>query len=247
MSLHMVRILVLSFICLSVSLISVCQEKRDLEISMGKAGLQSMKYRGTELLVDGSFVVTRAVLKAWDGTLTNADLTAGKVSVDVAQQQVTCIYPWGTIVCQYQLKGDRLQINVKATNTSEIIVQGLGMQLMYIKFPTRPKGWDGATPHLSANLGWPTVAGGDFGTGMITFCNEDVTRPLISGFLWAHDHPTDLSFPIIASTMGIGWLGNILDPYMDRPIYPAAAITLTSRCVLLRVVRMPRWWLMISS
>src|SRR5579862_136864 len=52
------------------------------------------------------------------------------------------------------------------------------------------------SPLLGHNNGDPTLIGMSWGTGIVVLANDDVTKPLISGFPWALDKPANTMFPL---------------------------------------------------
>lgn len=209
-----------------VALAALPQEARAaspaVAVALGKAGLSSLRYGGTEFLQNGDFRVNYVSLQKCDGTAHPADLKDGKVSVDEGQRQVTLTYGWGGVTATYKTEGDRLNVAIRVSNATDEVLAGVFLQLMEVKFPACPKGFDG-NPRLAHNIGWPSVIAADYGTGVMVLCNDDVGRPLIFGYPWSiGDRKANTTCPIWAYTSRHGMLPTSL-PLVDRPIYPGGS------------------------
>ena len=108
-------------------------------------------------------------------------------------------------------------MTVNVHNTSDLIIRGITLQLMELKFPAPPRGWIEHHPVLGHNLGTPTVNYANVGTAALAVCNDDIGRPLLVGFPGRQSLTVS---PLWVSSANIGWLSPLLDPYLNRPIYP---------------------------
>jgi len=192
-------------------------ETPKLEVAMGQKGLRSLRHGGVELLRDGEFRVISVTLQNQDGTLAQSDLNGGKVSFDEEKRQVTWSYPWGVARTAYEIMSDRVNFSISVTNSSDAILRGICLQLMELKFPQAPLGWIEHYHYLGHNLGSPSVIFADYGRGVLALRNEEIARPLLSGF------PGRKSLeirPLWVCSSNIGWLSPMLDPLLNRPIDP---------------------------
>jgi hypothetical protein len=118
---------------------------------------------------------------------------------------------------------DRLSLNFTVTNTSTLnTIAGITMFPFALRFPVFPAGYDATDPKIGYNLDGPTVIPADWGTGMVVASNDDVTRPLYSGFLPSVYTVENRRFEL--------WVGSTYLTYQplnwskfDRPIKPLAS------------------------
>lgn len=219
------------WVCLTAStaLAQAHSTASQVQIAMGPAGLASLKYGGTELLwsnpsdsthgaFDGGTVwVSRVVLRQADGTETSLD-AGGPSQISVAGRTVTRRFAWGAVRCAFAAQSNRLSLTIRVTNeTKDQTVQAVYLQPLWIKFPQAPQGWNG-DPRLTNNLGHPGVVAADYGSGALALCDEEFTRPLILGFPYSTDKPANTTYPVQIASGPTGWLGHLLDPYLQRPI-----------------------------
>ena len=200
-------------------------------IAMGKAGLASLKYNGTEFLwanpndsthgaYDGSaFWVSKAILRRADGTETTLD-GGGPSQVSVKGQTVTRTFAWGTVRGVFTPGANRLSLAITVANTTkDQTVRAIYFQPLILKFPQTPQGYNG-DPRLTSNLGRPAVVTADYGAGALALCSDDLIHPLIVGFPYSLDKPANVTYPVQVAGGPTGWLGGRLDPYIKRPVPP---------------------------
>ena len=188
-----------------------------LEVKIGEKGLESLRWKDTELLKNGDLSVADAQFLDRDGKIVKADLEGKGMNFDPASKTLKEMYSWGTVTCSYKPTADRLDLVIRIENKSELILHGICLQLMDFEWPRIPKGWVLNFPHLVSNVGAPSVDVVDFGAGELAVCNHDIARPLLLGF------PGRLSIterPLWVSSMNIGWLSPLLDSVINRPIPP---------------------------
>lgn len=188
-----------------------------LRVEFGGQGITALNYAGIDFLGDGAFRVTGATLEGWDGARTQADTGKGTLESDAAKQLLRWQYPWGTVTCEYTVAADRLTLSIGVRNTGTTILRGVSLQPLELTFPQAPKGWIEHFPVLGHNLGGPTINLADVGKAVLAVCNDDVTRPLLVGFP-GRKSLTRRGLGVFSAN--IGWLTPLLDPYLDRPVYP---------------------------
>lgn len=189
-----------------------------LRVDFNAKGVSVLNYGTTNLLADGAFVVERAVFRRRDGTELTPALKP-EVKWDARLRTLTFRFSWGSVTCAYKVDPDRLKFHVTVINESPDALQGLWLRPLLVRFPQVPKGWhpQGHSTEFSFLAPGPRVHVADFGTGALAFVNEDLTAPLISGFLWASD-PATHTYPLIIRTSHFGWMDDIVKPRMVRPV-----------------------------
>lgn len=199
-------------------------QAKALTASAGPEGLTTLNYGGVNMLSDGSFRVTGAFLRAPDGKVVAADLTAGKRSADPKAGKVTWTYPWGSVGITYVPSGDRLNMDVSvsvADGTSALAA--IYVQPAVLKFPSTPKFINDSfmfytSTTMGHNVGAPGIVAAESGTDIVAACNEQMDRPLAFGFA----PPTDAAktvYPLLAYT-GRHPMAKEKFPFIDRPVYP---------------------------
>ena len=167
----------------------------------------------------------RAVtLQNLDGTPHAFDVRAMKRSVEGKSAILKA--DWGTIATTFNWKDDALNIKTRVENTGNFIIRGVDLQLLTLRFPAMPNGFNG-DPRLNANRDAPGLIAANSADWQFFASNDDATRAMIWGFPYALDNPNNRIYPLIVSTQQIGWLQgpNLLDPYLVRPIYPGGSDT----------------------
>ena len=210
-------------------------------ITFGERGLRSLQVGGQELLwrnssdttggaFDGcTFWVLSVTLGGPDGKdISQAGGGTSRVQVDVTRGSVTRAFAWGTVTGRFSARANILRLTISVANTSAVTtVEAIQLQPLWLRFPQKPREYDGSDPMFAANLGSPTVIGADYGTGTLAFCNDNVTLPLLVGFPWALDQPGDTTFPLQISAGPANWLRPYTDPYLVRPILSGKSDTYT--------------------
>ncbi len=190
-----------------------------LTIAFGPAGLSSLKYHGREMLAYGDFRVNRIAMKDRAGNAFDADLTS-IVKVDSARGELKRIYTWGTLQVRYNVDvQDRLQLQITTKNTSNFTIESIFYEPLALKFPFKPREYDGSTPLLGHNIGAPTAVMLSTGSEAVTLVNDDVQKPLLIGFPWALDRPASTVFPLRVNTGRDSMYPDSL-PLIDRPVGP---------------------------
>ena len=194
---------------------SPAQGQSGVAISVGSTGLTSLRYNGTEFISSGDLRVNSILLNT-GSTTTYADLTAS-VSFDSTRQEVTRSYSWGSIKIRYAVVGNRVSMIITTANTSPYIIQGLSYEPVALKLPQAPTEYDGNTPMLGSSVGGPTLIQMSFGSGVVVFANDDPSLPLMTGFPWALNKPTNTIFPLRINTDRDNMYPSFF-PYINRPI-----------------------------
>ena len=196
-----------------------------LTLAMNSSGVKSLRYRNTELLGFGEFRVLEILLKDSKGNLRPANLN-GSSRVDIVHNSWTGSYSWGTVSADYKVVGSRLNITIRTRNLSQDIIESVAYEPIGFKFPRKVREYDGVVPLLSHNIGNPALVTMSFGKGTLVLADEDVRKPLLIGFPWALDKPTNTLFPLRVNTGRDQRFPDML-PYIHRPIAPGAEDSLT--------------------
>jgi hypothetical protein len=189
-----------------------------VNIAMNNQGLTSLTFNGNQFLSYGDFRVNRVLMRDASGNTFNADLTVN-ASANQALQQLTLAYSWGSVKVGYVTSGNRLTLNITTTNTSANTIQGLFFEPMGLHFPAAPQEFDGSIPLICSNVGDPCIESMTYGSGTLVMANEDVQKPLIVGFPWALDKPTNTVFPLRINTDRENMYPDRV-PYVNRPVAP---------------------------
>jgi hypothetical protein len=187
-------------------------------LTLDKKGIKSLQCNNVEYLGDGEFRVERVTLKKANGE-TYLGQTSGTVDMDVQRQQLNRTFPWGTVQVAYSTVRNQLQLSIRTTNTSADTVVGLQFQPLTLKFPEKLQEYDGTTPLLAHNIGDLALVRATYGSGSIVIASEDVSRPLMVGFPWANDRPTNTVFPLSVHTGRVPTYPDSY-PHIERPIPP---------------------------
>ena len=192
----------------------------NVAIALNNQGLTSLTFNGTQFLSYGDFRVNRVLMRDASGNTLNADLTVN-ASVNTSLQQLTLSYSWGSVKVAYVTSGNRLTLNITTANTSANTIQGLFYEPMGLHFPSAPQEFDGSIPLICSNVGDPCIESMTYGSGTLVMANEDVQQPLIVGFPWALDKPTNTVFPLRINTDRENMYPDRV-PYVNRPVAPGA-------------------------
>jgi hypothetical protein len=187
-----------------------------LRVDFNAKGVSVLNYGPTNLLADGTFVVERAVFRRRDGTEITPALKP-EVRWDARRRSLIHRFSWGSVTCTYLPEPDKLKFHITVANESPDALQGLWVRPLFMRLPQLPKDWHPKGHQLSFLPGNPRVHVGDFGTGAMAFVNEDVSTPLISGFMWTSD-PAAHTYPIAVWTSNFGWPDESITQRMVRPV-----------------------------
>jgi len=191
----------------------------DVKISMNSNGITSLKTDSTEMLESGELRVEQVLIKKPTGE-TYAGSPYGGSSSDPQAQQTTKTYPWGTLKIGYRAMDNRLKVTLAIENTSDTeTIQGLRLVPLTLRFPHKVKEYDGTTPLLAHNVGQIGIVKVSYGSGTLAIVSEDIDKPLMLGFPWADNRPTNTIFPLNLNTDRVASFPDSL-PTIDRPIPP---------------------------
>lgn len=210
-------------------------------VGFGGGGLSSLRCGGQELLwinpdagangaFNGSaFWVPRVTLRGPDGK--DVSLDGGgpsRVVTDAAGGTITRTFAWGRVRGRFAPSGSRLGLTLTVTDTTQDeTIQSIVLQPFWLKFPQKPTEYAQEYPLMTASRDEPGVVSATYGSGTIALCNEDFTRPLLLGFPFALDRPTDTEFPLRVSSGPENGPNDLLAPYLVRPIAPGHSDTYT--------------------
>ncbi len=191
-------------------------------------GLTSLQIQNRQWLVrevpDDGLRLRAVTLKNLDGTAHAFDVRSMKRSVEA--QSTILKADWGRIATAFKWKNNNLQIQTRVENTGNLMIDGVDLQLLTLRFPAMPNGFNGE-PRLNANRDAPGLIEANGADWRFFASNDDTTRAMIWGFPYSLDKPDNRIYPLIVSTQQIGWLQgpNLLDSYLPRPIYPGGSDT----------------------
>lgn len=191
-----------------------------LTLTMNDAGVKSLRYKDTELIGFSEFRVLEILLRDAKGNLSPASLN-GSLHVDTVHNKLTRTYTWGTVSADYKVVGSRLNISISTRNLSQNIIESVAYEPLGIRFPRKVREYDGVVPLLSHNIGNPALVTMNFGKGTLVLADDDVDRPLLIGFPWALDKPSNTLFPLRVNTGRDERFPDML-PYIHRPVQPGA-------------------------
>jgi hypothetical protein len=155
------------------------------EIKLGASDVASITYDGVEVLFTGrpQFVVRRIEFAKPDGTTEKADVKAPAVTADAAAGRLTMKYAWGSVACTAKASApNQVRLAVTVANDSAQSMTAAEIQLLWFKFPQRPKGHpfdqkDGWRLGGDGKDAIPTVTF-DYGSAWMVACSENGGRPL---------------------------------------------------------------------
>src|SRR5258706_6932109 len=185
----------LSFLILTAIWANTPAGAQTVSIATNSTGLSSLTYNGSQFIGNGDFRINSVLLQNGSNPVFQGDLNASSVRMD-ANGTLTRTYNWGTVVVNYAVSGNKLTQTITTTNTSTTnTIQGLFYEPIAFKFPAAVQEYDGNTPMLGDNISGPTLLSMSYCSGAMLIANEDVVKPLASGFPWALDKPANTFFP----------------------------------------------------
>jgi hypothetical protein len=200
-------------------IIKVVQPQYDVAVVLQDSGIKSLKVNKLEFVDNGEFKVNQVVLKKPNGD-TQPGATSGTAAMDMAQKELTEVFPWGSVKVRYETLRNRLALTITTTNSSETdTIQGLLFTPMILRFPEKVTEYDGSVPLLMHNIGDVAQVRVSYGSGSLAVVSEDIDKQLMVGFPWALDRPKNTVFPLSVHTDRVN---NYPDSYptITRPIPP---------------------------
>jgi len=210
-------------------------------VAFGGGGLSSLRYGGQEFLWlnpdigansafnGGAFWVSRVTLRGADGKDVTIDGGGpSHVLTDAVTRTVMRTFVWGRVRGRFTPSGTHLGLALTVTNTtSDTTIQSIILQPLWLKFPQKPTEYAKEYPLMTASRDEPGIVSASYGTGTLSLCNEDIHQPLLIGFPFALDKPTDTEFPLRVSSGPENGPRDLLTPYLVRPIAPGHSDTYT--------------------
>jgi len=177
------RIILLPLILLVAPVATVAAPRA--EIKLDAAGITSLTYDGVEILFTGrpQFVVRRVEFAKPDGQVEKADVKAPGVTADAVAGKLTLKYAWGSVACVAKTAApNQVRLAVTVANDTAQPITAAEIQLLWFKFPQRPKGHpfdqkDGWRLGGDGKDSIPTVTF-DYGSAWVVACSEQMGRPL---------------------------------------------------------------------
>jgi hypothetical protein len=194
----------------------------EVTIITNAKGLASVKSDDTEFLQSGEFRVDQVLLKDVGGR-TFPGSVLGSSTFDQERRELTSTFPWGTVKTSYTSSNNKVTLTIATTNTSSSdTIQGICYVPLTLKFPEKVKEYDGSIPLLVHNIGQVAAVSVSYGTGTLAIVAEDVDKPLMVGFPWALDKPTNTEFPLSVHTDRVSSYPDSY-PRVVRPIPPKSS------------------------
>lgn len=189
-------------------------------MDFGTSGLTSIRYRGTEFLQRGSFLVNSVTFTKPDGTFMYGATRPGQITAPTPGTQ-TLDFDWGSVSVHYTVADARLNLDLGIENRSRLPLTALSFDVLALHFPQAPPEFRGNIPILATNVGSPTILPMSFPQGYVVLCNDDVLKPLLVGFPWALDPKQRTIFPLRVNTGREGMYPDSL-PKVERTIAAGA-------------------------
>jgi hypothetical protein len=188
-------------------------------VEFSPAGIKSIKSGNVDFLENGGFSIQGVELRKPTGEVYFGP-TLGSTDVRADRKEITKTLPWGVIKIGVATSGNRMTMTIVTTNTSNSeTIQGLWYQPLTLRFPSKVKEYDGSTPLLAHDVGEVAATRVSFGTGTLAVVAEDLEKPLMVGFPWALDRPTNTVFPLSVHTDRVKMYPDSY-PTIHRPIAP---------------------------
>ena len=203
------RVWLLALFCL------VCVRAADaatppLSVSFDPNGLATLRYGALTLTDTGA---------RGDDAFSLYDVAGAPIEKawDARSQTLTFRYGWGDVACQYTQRGDHLDLDISIVNYSAHAVGGFNMFPLALTFPGFPKGYDAYTPHVRFNADGPSVQSADFGSGIVTVINRDVTNRLCVGLITSNETPQSFRYQVYVGSARL-WYQPDNWPTYPRPV-----------------------------
>ena len=192
-----------------------------VKLQFNEAGIQAISIDGSDLLNNGTFNVDDVVLRGVDGARRGGALN-GTRKVQASDQSVTNVYPWGIVKVRYAAQGNRLALKITTTNTTSDTIDSVRYTPLSLKFPQPLREYDGSTPLLESNIDQVGVVTASFGNYTLAVASHQVDRPLMVGFPWALNRPTNTQYPLSVHTGRVKSFPDSL-PTVHRTIAPGTS------------------------
>lgn len=215
----------LKLFCLLFAGCFVANTQPMVAIGWDSKGLSALRYGGLDYLAFGDLHVNQVNFRHAPGSTTEANLV-GSTSINAGLNKLTRQFDWGSIVVEYLPTGNRLDVNITVSNRSANAIDGLWLEPLGLRFPSRPREYDGRTPLLSNTLGQPAVVSVTYNTGVLVVASQDRAKPVQIGFPWTLDRPACTQFPLSLNTGRVSMFPDS-SPTIRRPIPPGKSDSFT--------------------
>jgi hypothetical protein len=169
-------------------------------ISTSDYGITSLKVDNIEFLQNADFRVDQVRLRKANGETYDGS-THGSMVFDQADRQLTNTLPWGIVKTRYAILNNRLTLTITTINRSDSeTIDSLCYIPLTLNFPGALKEYDGSIPLLAHNVGQVAATRVSYGKGSMVIASEDIDKPLMVGFPWALNRPTNTQFPLSIHT-----------------------------------------------
>lgn len=171
----------------------------EVSYQLGRAGLTSLRFEGHEFLADGMPRVNAVSGRSVKGDPVDLRIPA-PFRTNWLTRTARAEASWGSIALTYRGSADRLLVTVEVTNRSPHRIDGLWLELMQLRFPSRPAEYDTVTPLLSHGNGQPALVEISHALGRFALASEDQSGDVQLGLPWATDRPASTVFPVSLNT-----------------------------------------------
>jgi len=153
-------------------------------VTFDNNGLATLQGGDTPLLKSGALVIDNVFFADDQDKHVAADRSNPTISFERTAQRVSHSWPWGAIRCRYTLAGTRLNLDLTIENDTAGPMSGVELSLLELQFPRRPAGtmWERRLPMMADSEDDITALVADYGSGMLTFCNDDPGTVVRAGF-----------------------------------------------------------------
>jgi len=197
----------------------VAKQRYNVKAEFTNDGLKSLRSNGFDFVQSGGFQVHEVLLRNAAGQ-TRPGSTDGDYKFFPERQELDRTFPWGRIKVNYSTSRNRLLLAISTTNTSDTdTIESVWYQPITLKLPAKAKEYDGSIPLLAHNVGEAAVTRLSFGSGAVAAVSGDVAKPILIGFPWADNRPTNTVFPVTINTGHVKSYPDSL-PTINRPIPP---------------------------
>ncbi|MBL8210493.1 MAG: hypothetical protein JNK87_07270 [Bryobacterales bacterium] len=192
----------------------------DVSYQIGRAGLTSLQFEGYDYLADGVPRINAVSVRSVSGKPVDVPPPA-PFRTNWLTRTATAEATWGTISLTYRGSAERLLVTVEVTNRSPHVIDALWLELMQLRFPSRPTEYDSVTPLLSHGNGQPALVAIRHALGRFALVSEDPAGDVLIGLPWATDRPAGTVFPVSLNTGRVPAFPDST-PTIVRPIAPGA-------------------------
>lgn len=171
LSFILIRFIVLVFLLV---LLAPFSTQASTNISVGPAGLESIRHDGVEYLRRADCTVTGISLRNSAGGLLTPGV--GPARSQVSNDSTTRTYGWGALKCHYSVSGDCVKIDVYV-GTSQYDIQRLVLKVVTLAMPMPS---NGGIPHVTStkgNLEGPDILSLSSDGTTVLIANEEVAKP----------------------------------------------------------------------